>query len=139
MRIRVAPSRRRLDRVTINLASMIDVTFLLLFYFMAATMLDNRETRLSSGLQTEAKAGQQASDFQPQSVQVIMVDGSPAYRIGSTVARSRDELRAALEPLHKPTGLFVKVAEGVPVGFAVAAVQIGRDVGFEQVTYVPLK
>src|SRR6186997_3168437 len=114
MRLAPKPSRRRSDRVTINLASMIDVTFLLLFYFMVATMLDDRETRLSTGLQAESKGSQKASDFQPQSVQVTVVDGSPVYQIGPKVLRTRDELRAALEPLHKPTGLFVKVGSGVP-------------------------
>ena len=53
MQISPPPSRRRSDRVTINLASMIDVSFLLLFYFMVATMMDDRETRLSTNLQTQ--------------------------------------------------------------------------------------
>ena len=36
-------------------------------------------------------------------------------------------------------GLFVRVYPGVDVGSAAAAIQVGRDTGFEAVTYVPAK
>lgn len=137
MRIRVPPSRRRIDRVTINLASMIDVSFLLLFYFMVATMLEDRETRLSTGLQTQSGGSGSVGDFQTQNIEVRVVDSVPAYVIGTHVCRDRAQLTAALEPLPKTAGAFVKVSDDVNVGFAVAAVQIAHDVGFDQVTYVP--
>lgn len=139
MRIRVRPSRRRIDRVTINLASMIDVSFLLLFYFMVASMLDDRETRLSAGLQTQSGESGSVGDFQTQNIEVRVVDSVPTYLVGARVCRDRGELVAALEPLPKTAGAFVKVFDGVSVGFAVAAVQAAHDVGFEQVTYVAAK
>ena len=53
MRIRARPSRRRAERITLNLASMIDVTFLLLIYFMVTMVLQDQEDHLSPTLQTQ--------------------------------------------------------------------------------------
>ena len=140
MRIRRAPSRRGLDRITINLASMIDVSFILLFYFLVAAMFEDPENRLSTGLQTQsANAATPTGDFQSQVIEVRMVENQPAYKIGQHVCRDRASLAAALAPLPKSQGAFVKVFDHVAVGFAVAAVQIAHDAGFEQVTYVPAK
>jgi biopolymer transport protein ExbD len=140
MRIRAPRNPRRLDRVTINLASMIDVSFLLLFYFMVATMLEDREKRLSTALQTQSPTKAKAlGDLQSQNIEVRMVDQAPAYRLGSRVLHDRKELATALEGLPTSAGVFIRVFDDVPVGFAVAAVQVARDAGFEQVTYVPAK
>lgn len=139
MRIRYRPGRRS-ERITLNLASMIDVTFLLLVYFMLVTVIANQEDKLSPTLQTEQEdASGQSSDFTPQIVEVIVLEGSPAYRLGARVMRDRATLVDAIGKLPKDQGVFVRVADNVDVGFAVAAVQACRDVGFEQVTYVPAK
>ena len=140
MRIRVRPSRRRTKRITLNLVSMIDVTFLLLIYFMVTTVFLDKEDHLSPTLQTQrdAAAGE-ASDFQPQIVEVLMLDGAPAFRLGSHVMREREALAEALAPLPRSVGVFINVSAGVPVGFAVSAIQVSRDAGFEQVTYVPAR
>jgi biopolymer transport protein ExbD len=139
VRIHVPPSRRRYDRITVNLASMIDVSFLLMFYFMAATMMEDRESRLSTGLKTESPSAQRSpGDFQPQVIEVRAGE-APVYALGSRVFANRHQLSAALEPLPKDVGVLVRVFDGVDVGFAVAAVQVARDAGFEQVTYVPAK
>ena len=140
MRIRVKPSRRRSDRITLNLASMIDVTFLLLIYFMVTTVLAKQEDRLSPTLQTEKESvSGDLSDFQPQIVIVRPVDGAPAYLLGPHVYRDQQALREALSGLPKTAGVFIHVHDELPVGFAVAAIQAARDAGFDQVTYVPAK
>jgi biopolymer transport protein ExbD len=137
MHLRKAPSRRRTERITVNLASMIDVSFILLFYFLTATMLREEENRLSAGLQTISANAAAAGDFQSQIIEVRVVDGAAAYQLGTRVLRTRAELTEALDGLPRQAGVFVKVFESVPVGFAVAAVQTAHDAGFEQVTYVP--
>lgn len=138
MRIKVHPERRRLDRITLNLASMIDVTFLMLIYFLVTTVMARNEDRLTPNLQTrqEESAGQ-SSDFQPQVVEVVRIGDTPMYRIGTRTFDDRQLLRATLRELPKSEGVFVNVADRIPVEFAIAAVQTARDVGFEQVTYVP--
>lgn len=140
MHIRKVQSRRRADRITVNLASMIDISFILLFYFLVASMLEDRENRLSTGLMTQsANAASAAGDFQTQIIEVRQIDLEPAYRLGERIFRDRASLATALKPLPKSQGVFVKVYDGVPVGFAVAAVQVAHDSGFTQVTYVPAK
>ena len=137
MRIRVKPSRRRLDRVSLNLASMIDVVFLLLIYLIITMVIRAEEDHLSPTLQTRREAGSGAiSDFQPQIIDVLPLDGAPAYRLGSRVMTGRADLAVAIQELPRSVGVIVRVYEGVPVGFAVAALQLAHDAGFEQVTYV---
>ena len=46
-------------------------------------------------------------------------------------------LASALRELPKDAGLFIRVHAGPTVGFAAAAMQAGRDAGFDKVTYVP--
>lgn len=119
---------------------MIDVTFLLLIYFMVTTVLAKQEDRLSPTLQTESEsASGEMSDFQPQIVKVMVVDGAPGYQLGPNVFRSKENLRDTLRGLPKTAGVFIHVHNDLPVGFAVAAIQAARDAGFDQVTYVPAK
>jgi len=140
MRLRVKPNRRRMDRVVLNLAAMIDVTFLLLMYFMVATVLEDQESRLSAMLASDAASAEGGQgDFQPQNVEVKMVEGVPSYTLGARVFHKRDDLTAALDRLPTSAGVYVRVGNDVPVGFAVAAVQAAHDAGFVQVTYVPAK
>jgi biopolymer transport protein ExbD len=119
---------------------MIDVTFLLLLYFLVTTVLAMPEDRLSPSLRSSAEtsAGPD-SDFQPQIVEVRQLEGATAYRLGTEVFRDRQALTDALEPLPKQSGLFVKVFDDVPVAAAAAAIQAGRDAGFERLTYVAAK
>ncbi len=119
---------------------MIDVTFLLLLYFMVTTVLAKPEDRLSPTLQTQRdSAVNSASDFQPQIVEVMRIGDAPGYRLGASIFRDKAALTAALRRLPKAPGVFINVHDDVEVAYAVAAVQAARDAGFEQVTYVPAK
>lgn len=138
MHFRSPSSRNSRQRITLNLASMIDVTFLLLIYFLLTTVLMVPEDRLTPTLQVRQETeATQAADFDPHLVEVRMVDGTPAYVLGARVLRSREELRPVLSELPRDSGVFISVHDRVPVGFAVAAIQVARDLGYEQVTYVP--
>ena len=120
-------------------SSMIDCTFLLLAYFIVTTIITQREDRLSPNLAIEDSAGAAAeSDFQPQVLEVKLVDGEVEYSIGSRLFRDRAPLVEALAELPKAPGLFVRVHAGPTVAAAAAAIQSGRDAGFEEVTYVPV-
>ena len=130
-------SRRRVDRVAISLSSMIDVTFLLLLYFMITTIIIEPEDRLRPQLQTSSESSTGSQLLDPQIIEVLNIEGTPVYRIGSRAMASRRELGELLSQLPKSEGLFVKVYDRVSVGFAVAALQEANDAGFSQVTYVP--
>ncbi len=138
--MRFTRKRARAGGVVLNMASMIDATFLLLAYFLLTTATMQQEDRLSPNLAVErtSEAGP-SSDYQPQVVEVIRTESGPRYRLGDRLFEERNSLAAALRDLRKDTGLFVRVQDGVNVGFAAAALQAGRDAGFDQVTYVPGK
>ncbi len=122
----------------LNLASMIDATFLLLAYFIFTTGAGMNESKLSPNLRvqqgTDAK-----DDLEPQVVEVLRVNGAVVFRLGSADYPDRASLAQALKALAADRGLFVRVYPGVDVGSAAAAIQVGRDAGFEAVTYVPAK
>ncbi len=140
MSVKWRKRRSGFTRITLDLAAMIDVTFLLLIYFMVTRIIAPPEDKLSPTLQTqrEQRAGA-ASDFQPQVIEVLPEESGPVYRLGSRTLIDRAALQAALEPLPKSEGVFINVHDQVPVGFAVAAIQVARDAGFDQVTYVPAR
>lgn len=132
-------ARRGGDRKpTLNLASMIDATFLLLAFFIFTTGQGLNESKLSPNLRVE-QGTETKDDLEPQVLEVVRVGDRVAFRLGSTEVADRAGLVAALEPLPKEPGLFVRVAPGVDVGAAAMAIQCARDVGFEAVTYVPAK
>tara|TARA_Y100000589_G_scaffold104192_1_gene98524 strand:- start:49532 stop:49906 length:375 start_codon:yes stop_codon:yes gene_type:complete len=121
-----------------NLASMIDVTFLLLVYFIVSTVMARPEDQLTSAIQTrDAESAGAEIDYQPQVVEVVAIDGVPFYVIGNRRLGDLAGLRRVLEDLPTELGVFIRVSADLPVDFALAAVQAARDAGFEQVTYVP--
>jgi len=127
------------QRITLNLTSMIDVTFLILIYFLVTSVLAEREDQLRSALQTETgQASSSDPDLQPQVVEVALDGGRPVYRLAARRFEDAAALAAALEGLPKQLGLVLRVEPGVSVGFAVAGMQAARDAGFE-VTYVPAR
>ena len=140
----MARSRRRRRRVqaplALNLTTMIDVTFLLLIYFMVTTVLAQDEDRLTPTLeQDQEEQASGRSDFQPQIVRVRRAGTEPIYQLGERRFSGSASLAAALAQLPKEDGVFIRVNDGIPVGFAIAAVQAARDAGFEKVTYVPVR
>ena len=123
----------------LNLASMIDATFLLLAYFIFTSGAGMNESKLSPNLRVE-KGTEKKDDLEPQVVEVLRGgEGKVVFRLGSVDYRDRDELAGAVKTLAKDRGLFVRVYSGVDVGSAATAMQVGRDAGFEAVTYVPAK
>jgi biopolymer transport protein ExbD len=127
----------------LNLASMIDATFLLLSFFIFTTGQAQNESRLSPNLRVQ-QGTDVADDLEPQVLEVLRVGEQVVFRLGSRDCPDRAELVASLRALAAGAGvleqgLFVRVYPGVDVGAAAAAIQVARDVGFKEVTYVPAK
>lgn len=138
MRIRARQHRRRQERITLNLASMIDVTFLLLMYFLQTMIIAPQEDALNPALSVRQQdAAGDRSDFQPQVVAVVRSGNGATYRLGSRLIDSQAALTDALRPLHKESGIFIRVDNDVLVDHAMAALQAAHDAGFEKVTYDP--
>jgi biopolymer transport protein ExbD len=116
---------------------MIDVTFLLLVYFIVTTVLATPEDLLSPALKVKEGTSLSIDQLDPQIIEIRLQDGKPLYVIGSHLCSDRESLVEVLSSLPIEPGLILRVSNEVPVGFAVAAIQIARDANFEKVTYVP--
>jgi biopolymer transport protein ExbD len=116
---------------------MIDVTFLLLIYFIVSTVFTPPEDILSPALKVEEGTSSQERDYEPQIVTITIQGIEPAYLIGDQVLRTRVQLSNIISKLPREPGIIIRVEDSVPVGFAVAAIQESRDAGFKRVTYVP--
>ncbi|MDI9403873.1 MAG: biopolymer transporter ExbD [Limnohabitans sp.] len=122
----------------LNLASMIDATFLLLAFFIFTTGAGLNESKLSPNLRVQ-RGTDAKDDLEPQVVEVLRDGPATIFRLGSADHPTRESLALALEVLPKERGLFVRVYAGVDVAAAAAAIQTARNAGFEAVTYVPAK
>jgi biopolymer transport protein ExbD len=122
----------------LNLASMIDATFLLLAFFLLTSGAGLNESKLSPNLRVEQGTGKK-DDLEPQVVEVVRSGEVTVFRLGSAEHPDRASLAEAVARLPREGGLFVRVYPGVNVGAAATAIQVARDAGFEAVTYVPAK
>ena len=118
---------------------MIDVTFLLLVYFIVTTVLATPEDLLTPALKVEEGTSLSVEELDPQIIEIRLQEGTPLYVIGSHLCPDRESLAQVLATLPIEPGLILRVSNEVPVGFAVAAIQVARDANFEKVTYVPAK
>jgi len=137
MRFVKTRQRRSINRTVLNMSSMIDVTFLLLVYFIITTVLTPPEDELTPALQVEQGTQSNAQDYEPQIVEVRTFNAQQVYQIGDQILQSRAELALIFRQLPHEPGVIIRVEDTVTVGFAIAAVQEARSAGFERVTYVP--
>ena len=130
-------SRRNIYKSVVNMSSMIDVTFLLLIYFLVTTVLTPPEDELNPALEVQEGAGESSDELEPQIIEVVKRGNDEIYLIGSQAISSREALFEVLSNLPHEPGLIVKVNGTTTVAFALAAIQEGRNAGFDKVTYVP--
>ncbi|HIO52022.1 MAG TPA: biopolymer transporter ExbD [Phycisphaerales bacterium] len=130
-------NRRGINRAALSLSSMIDVTFLLLIYFIITTVLSKPEDQLNPALLVDQGSVVDESLMDPQIIYVQTVNLQPIYKLGSQQFTDRFKLAEVLQVLPKEPGIIIKADDSVTVGFAVAAIQESRDAGFTKVTYVP--
>ncbi len=130
-------NRRGINRATLSLSSMIDVTFLLLIYFIVTTVLSKPEDQLNPALLIDQGSVVEDSLMDPQIIYVQTKNLQLIYKLGSQQFSDRSALAEVLKVLPKEPGIIIKADDSVTVGFAVAAIQESRDAGFTKVTYVP--
>lgn len=126
-----------MNRAALSMSSMIDVTFLLLIYFIVSTVLSKPEDQLNPALLVSQGSAVEESLLEPQILLVQQENLRSVYKLGSQVFTSREQLAQVLLNLPKEPGIIVKTDNSVSVGFAMAAIQESRVAGFDKVTYVP--
>jgi biopolymer transport protein ExbD len=124
--------RRRGPLLALNLATMLDATFLLLAYFLVSAAAQRLEMGLESAL---VVGGDLRSDLEP-AVLVVQREGAAAvFRLGERTLRDRAGLEAALAQLDRSATLRLQVHPGPSVEAVAAALQAVQDAGFEEVAY----
>ncbi len=131
-----ARKARRATLGALPLTSMIDVVFLLLIFFLVTANFAQQEHKLPAALQTDG-GGVQASDMQPQIIQIELQAGQPVYIIGQVLCSDRASLQAVLMQLPRDPGVAIKSAPDVPIQSIATALQAARNAGFTRRSYVP--
>lgn len=129
-------TRRRGPLGALPMTPMIDVVFLLLIYFLVTSDFSLQESRLSAASAVE-KRGPAAAELAPQIVEVRLVNGRDTYIVGELATPDVRKLTALLRELPKDDGVAIRVADGVAVASAAAALQAAADAGFTRRSYVP--
>ena len=119
-------------RATLSLASMIDVVFLLLIFFMVATIIRPQEATLTTHLTGRSS---QTASLEPQVVRIVMVGDQPEWRIGAHQIQDPEDLQIVMANLAGDAGLTVSPDGNVPVGAGVAVVDAARAAGIESVRW----
>lgn len=132
--MRFAAPRRRAPMLALNLATMLDATFLLLAYFIVTAAVERPEERLEALVAGPTAAD--AADLEPVVIEVRGEAGA-AFVVGERPVRDRVELRRVLERLDARTPIRVEVAEGPLVALVATALQTAQDAGFSGVSYDP--
>jgi biopolymer transport protein ExbD len=120
------------------LVALIDVVLFLLLYFVVSYSVSGEERELGVALATIGtgmQAGAAGSEPRPQMVLVRWAGEGPEFRVGSDVVAGGRALVALLEGLPKEPGMVVAAAADAPVEATAAAIQAGRDAGFEKISY----
>jgi biopolymer transport protein ExbD len=106
-------AKKQEDEIGFQLAPMIDMTFLLLIFFMVTTKISKDQVKVDIKLPTAANATI-PNDLSNRDI--ISIDGNGQYYIGQTPT-TKKELTAHLKERFKvtpPLRIYVRADEGTP-------------------------
>lgn len=135
-------SGRHQSKIELQMASMIDVVFLLLIFFIVTSSFNKTERELNPAIKVQKTApAQAASDLAPAIVDVTRgAAGSYVYKVGGREMTSAAELTDVLRQFdNKLDGAFIRVEDDAPFQMAADAIQASKNARFSLVFYVPLE
>jgi len=127
--------RRRATSDSPSLSSLIDVVFLLLAYFVLTAAFASPERSLTPAISVDGQGAHSSAEVEPQIVRVRIKLGQLVYQLGAQDHSTLESLRSALRQLPQDPGLVIKAEAGTPFGAGAGAIQAGRDVGFQNITW----
>ncbi len=134
------PQRHRAANVRVNMTPMIDVTFLLIIFFLLSSHLARQETQLELDLPTAASGRQAAEDQRPRLSVNVRADGS--VMLGSTETRP-DEMVRRLQIERDRLGgdleVRVRADRSVPYDVVEPILLACADAGIWNVTFAVFK
>jgi biopolymer transport protein ExbD len=134
------PIEHRRSIAQINMTPMIDVTFLLIIFFLLSSHLAQQETQLELDLPTAASGRQAVDDQRPRLSVNVQADGG--VMLGSTPT-PRDELFRRLRIEHDRLGgdleVRVRADRSVPYAAVEPILLACADAGIWNVTFAVFK
>jgi biopolymer transport protein ExbD len=130
-------SRKSGASVEMQMTSMIDVTFLLLIFFMATSGFVIAERELDPRLVVDQpSATRSTSRMEPAIIDIVPSGGGFVYKLGGREFKTTAELGSVLRKLeNKGDGAVVRGDDRAPFDMAPAAIQACKDAGFINVRY----
>lgn len=133
-------SRKNLGAsVELQMTSMIDVTFLLLIFFLVTSAFMPTERDLDPGIKVnKPSAAEVTSHVEPAIVDIVQAEGRFVYKLGGREMNTAAELLDVLRKLdNKGEGAFVRTEDAAPFDMAARAIQSCKSAGFINVQYIP--
>jgi biopolymer transport protein ExbD len=134
------PLRRRPTASRINMTPMIDVTFLLIIFFLLSSHLAQQETQLELDLPMAASGRQAVDDERPRLSVNVEADGS--VMLGSTETPPQEmsrRLRIERERLGDDLEVRVRADRSVPYSTVEPILLACADAGIWNVTFAVFK
>lgn len=124
----------------LSTASMIDVVFLLLIFFLVTTTFLPPERQLDPAILVERQArGATSVNIEPLSIEIVRHEGIAVYRAGATIGQELSAIQPIIDQYpDKSSGAWIRLADDVPFGMAAVAVNACKEAGFQPVSLVPL-
>lgn len=134
------PSRPGASLARVNMTPMIDVTFLLIIFFLLSSHLAQQETQLALDLPTAASGRQAIDDQHPRLTVNVQADGS--VMLGSTATepqQMRARLRTERERLGDDMQVRIRADRSVPCSAVKPILLACAESGIWNVTFAVLK
>jgi biopolymer transport protein ExbD len=135
-----SPIRRRSTSTQINMTPMIDVTFLLIIFFLLSSHLAQQETQTELDLPTAASGRQAVDDERPRLSVNVEADGG--VMLGSTETTTREmggRLRIERERLGADMEVRIRADRSVPYNRIEPILLACADAGIWNVTFAVFK
>ncbi len=122
-------------------ASLIDVVFLLLIFFLVTTTYLPPEHELDPAILVERQAkGASSVNIEPLSIEIVRHEGVAVYRVGATIGTELATIQPIIDQYpEKTAGAWIRLSDDVPFGMAALAVNACKAAGFQAVSLVPLR
>ena len=126
--------------LNLSTASMIDVVFLLLIFFLLTTSFRVPTQSLVTPIVSQSVSPNQIADneIEPVILTVRVQGGVVGYELGGIKTNDTQEIRSVLEKMEPKTApMFVKVGDGIPFQSATTLISMCRSSGHDSVAWFP--